>query len=155
MTKGCRHCFWLLVSIMFQANDNVNFFNSFKDSHIFAVVKELLQVCYHSMLYSHRILSSLLQRGASVDATCAPHPKFESLPFTPGKVKSRRPGPTVHLPMSARAHQQATAHSTGRVLAPPPMDLPKDVPYAPTGSKVHHVDGVVCPPGLYHDVAHI
>ena len=117
-----------------------------------AVVKELLQVrlmmpCL--CLQIDLMLVSLLQRGALVDNASSPKPSFGDLALTSGAVKSHRPGPTKHLPLSARGHQLAVAHSTGRVAPPPRIDLPKDVPFAPKGSTVHHVEGLVLPPGSF------
>ncbi len=54
----------------------------------------------------------------------------------------------MHLPLTARAHAQAVAHTTGRVPAPLPIELPSDIPFAPKGSKVHHVEGLVLPSGV-------
>jgi hypothetical protein len=94
-----------------------------------------------------RFSDAILQRGALVDNPSVPHRNFSNLPLGSGIVKSHRPGGTVHLPLSARAHQQAVSHSTGRVAPPPSIELPRDSPYAPKGSKVHHVEGLVLPSG--------
>lgn len=65
MTKGCRHCFWLLVSIMFQANDNVNF-STLSKIHIFLQLsrnfyKCVIILCCIHIEFSHPCCSAARQ----------------------------------------------------------------------------------------------
>jgi hypothetical protein len=92
-----------------------------------------------------------LQRGAAVDCASLPHPSNAFLASADSPFLSCRRSRTVHLPLTARAHQQAAALKSGPSSSAALVGAPPDaaIPYAPKGSKVHLVDGIVLPPGLF------